>query len=111
MFLADLPGAIVVPLANANPPPAIGPITQTVLPIGKWKIQTDGIVLLSATDGPLNENVAQIIFPEMSEFVFYTSINLSLSLAMANVGTCRVSFYPENDKIENVEAIRSGVLC
>ena len=65
MFLADLPGAIVVPLANANPPPAIGPITQTVLPIGKWKIQTDGIVLLSATDGPLNEDVAQIIFPEI----------------------------------------------
>jgi hypothetical protein len=108
-FPSDLAGAIVVPLVNINPPPAIGDPLSILIPIGNWKIQTDGIVLFSLTEGAVNQDNSQIIFPEMAEFTFYNRINQNINLAMANVGTCRVVFYPRSEELENVEQLRSRV--
>lgn len=107
-FNADLAGAISIPLTNALPPPAIGPLVEIVLPIGKWKAQTDGIVLMALTQGVINDGVSPIIFPEMAEFVFSLDTTQVITLSMANVGTCRVTFYPEFTEPRNVQQIRSG---
>lgn len=106
-FNADVAGAISIPLTNGAIPPLIGPLVETVLPIGTYKVQTDGVVLMALTTGGINEEVSPIIFPEMAEFVFTLDTAQNITLAMANVGTCRVTFYPEFTAKRNVEMIRS----
>ena len=105
-FASDLTGAIVVPLVNVNPPPAIGDPVSILIPLGSWKIQTDGIVVFSLNEGNLNQDNSQIVFPEMAEFSFHLRINQNINMAMANIGSCRVVFYPKAEEGPNVEQIR-----
>jgi len=107
-FVVDIQNAISVALNNPGPAPALGAEVPITIPIGTWKIQTDGIVLLQVAEGAINPDLAEIIFPEMAEFVFNASIPVNLVLQMANVGTSRVNFYPEHVKDKNVKQIRSG---
>lgn len=107
-FVLDLQNAISIALQNPGPAPALGPEVPVVIPIGKWKIQTDGIVLIQIAEGAINQNLAEVVFPEMAEFVFQATIPLHFVLQMANVGTSRVNFYPEAPNIKNVEQIRTG---
>lgn len=107
-FVIDIQNAISIALTNPGPAPALGPEVTITIPIGTWKVQTDGVVLLQISEGAINQNLAEVIFPEMAEFVFNASIPVNLVLQMANVGTSRVNFYPEHEKGKNVKQIRSA---
>jgi len=112
-FVIDIQNAISVALSNPGPAPALGPEIPITIPIGEWKVQTDGIVLLQVAEGAINADLAEVIFPEMAEFVFSCQIPINLVLQMANVGTSRVNFYPKSDDGKNVRQIRSkgGAWC
>jgi len=107
-FVVDIQNAISVALQNPGPAPALGPEIPLIIPIGKWKVQTDGVVLLQVAEGAINQDLAEVLFPEMAEFVFSAKVPINLVLQMANVGTCRVNFYPEAPEERNVKQIRSG---
>jgi hypothetical protein len=107
-FVVDIQNAISLALQNPGPAPALGPEVPITIPIGRWKVQTDGVVLLQVAEGAINPDLAEVLFPEMAEFVFAAKVPVSLVLQMANVGTSRVNFYPEAPDEKNVKQIRSG---
>jgi hypothetical protein len=78
-----------------------------MIPVGDWKIQTDGIVVFALGESALNPDLAEILFPEMAEYVFRATIPLSFNLSMANIGTCRVNFYPRAPDVPTVQEIRT----